>query len=200
LHFTVLQQATTLTALVWQSFHPSTHRNQRAKWEAEQRAKSEQKKQEDLQRARDEEISRFRVAEKSGSRSTAATSVSFLYAPPPGYLEQQQRERDRAEQLKQQQQQDLEQQQQTFGTGAPEGSSVEQEDAVLAKIRNAPRTGDYTHDIDITPRPFAVQLRKVRCVRCKKHGHISGDRECEMRDANPNGICYLCPHRENAPL
>eukprot|EP00965_Chrysotila_dentata_P260932 6214086-Pleurochrysis_carterae.AAC.1 len=39
----------------------------------------------------------------------------------------------------------------------------------------------------VTHKPFAVELRKVRCTRCNTWGHQAGDRECPMRnELRPN--------------
>ena len=32
-------------------------------------------------------------------------------------------------------------------------------------------------------KPFAVEVRNVKCVRCGNFGHQSGDRECPLKDA-----------------
>ena len=32
------------------------------------------------------------------------------------------------------------------------------------------------------PKPFGVEVRNVRCLRCGNYGHQSGDRECPMKD------------------
>jgi hypothetical protein len=31
-------------------------------------------------------------------------------------------------------------------------------------------------------KPFAVEVRNVRCLRCGNYGHQSGDRECPLKD------------------
>eukprot|EP00899_Mesostigma_viride_P003441 jgi/Mesvir1/13098/Mv06077-RA.1 len=51
-------------------------------------------------------------------------------------------------------------------------------------LKNAPRhdVGDTTA---VRPRPFALELRNVRCLRCGMYGHSSGDRECPMKGVNP---------------
>ena len=35
-------------------------------------------------------------------------------------------------------------------------------------------------------KPLGKQLRAVQCLRCGGFGHTSADRECPMRDHNPN--------------
>merc|ERR1712224_878523 len=37
-----------------------------------------------------------------------------------------------------------------------------------------------------THKPFGMENRKVRCIRCGIRGHQSGDRECKLRFQNPN--------------
>lgn len=32
-------------------------------------------------------------------------------------------------------------------------------------------------------KPFAVEIRNVKCARCGAFGHQSGDRDCPLRDA-----------------
>jgi hypothetical protein len=49
-------------------------------------------------------------------------------------------------------------------------------------LKNAPREGEYTNNIDVQHKPFALHLRKVQCKRCLQWGHSLGDRECPLRD------------------
>lgn len=39
-------------------------------------------------------------------------------------------------------------------------------------------------------KPFAVEIRNVKCVRCGTYGHQSGDRECTLKNA-------IMPNDEN---
>lgn len=41
--------------------------------------------------------------------------------------------------------------------------------------------------MNVTHKPFGMENRKVRCIRCGIRGHQSGDRECKLRFQNPNG-------------
>ena len=39
-------------------------------------------------------------------------------------------------------------------------------------------------------KPFGVEIRNVKCLRCGNFGHQSGDRECPLKDA-------IMPSEEN---
>lgn len=43
----------------------------------------------------------------------------------------------------------------------------------------------------ITFHPLGKEIRNVRCMRCGVWGHRSGDRECAMKDQNPNDASRL---------
>lgn len=53
-------------------------------------------------------------------------------------------------------------------------------------LKNAPTEGSFTDDLQIRHKPFGDVVRYVRCLRCGQWGHASGDRECNMKDNNPN--------------
>lgn len=41
-------------------------------------------------------------------------------------------------------------------------------------------------------RPFGIEIRNVKCLRCGNYGHQSGDRECPLKDAiMPNEVSRL---------
>ena len=41
-------------------------------------------------------------------------------------------------------------------------------------------------------KPFGVEVRNVKCLRCGNYGHQSGDRECPLKDAiMPNEESHL---------
>ena len=53
-------------------------------------------------------------------------------------------------------------------------------------LKNAPVEGDYASSVKVNFKPVGRQLRNVRCLRCGEWGHVSGDRECPLKDSNPN--------------
>ena len=38
---------------------------------------------------------------------------------------------------------------------------------------------------------MGLQIRNVRCLRCGEWGHLSGERECSLRDFNPHGKVHI---------
>jgi hypothetical protein len=52
-------------------------------------------------------------------------------------------------------------------------------------LKNAPLEGTYAANVKLTFKPLGMELRNVRCMRCREWGHQSGDRECSMRGFNP---------------
>ncbi|KAF9598428.1 hypothetical protein IFM89_027861 [Coptis chinensis] len=101
-------------------------------------------------------------------------AVNFMYVRPPGYnaesakaaeLEDERRRMDRV----------YYSQPSTDGHRAP--SSIEEEFEVL---KNDPRLETC---LPARSKPFGVEVRNVKCLRCGNFGHQSGDRECPLKDA-----------------
>lgn len=53
-------------------------------------------------------------------------------------------------------------------------------------LKHAPVEGSYTQHIQLKHKPFNAVIRNIRCARCGEWGHQTGDRECVLRDHNPN--------------
>ena len=53
------------------------------------------------------------------------------------------------------------------------------------QLKNAPTEGSFTNSIQVHHKPFNDVIRYVQCTRCGQWGHKSGDRECALKDYNP---------------
>eukprot|EP01036_Dinobryon_divergens_P034379 gene34379-44413_t len=53
-------------------------------------------------------------------------------------------------------------------------------------LKNAPIEGSYAKGMQVNHKPFNEVVRNVQCARCGEWGHRSGDRECALKDYNPN--------------
>lgn len=130
-------------------------------------------------------------------------AVSFMYVRPPGYNAESAKAAEIADERKKCGDSDP--------TAATASSSAVPQEAVAVKeekkkarpkdvfgrtlpteeefavLKNAPRleTG-----VAGRVKPFAVEVRNVKCVRCGNYGHQSGDRECPLKDA-------IMPNDEN---
>jgi hypothetical protein len=51
-------------------------------------------------------------------------------------------------------------------------------------LKDAPKHESASDTAHATP--FGVEIRMIQCKRCKQWGHNGTDRECPMRDQNPN--------------
>ncbi|KAL1508116.1 hypothetical protein AB1Y20_007708 [Prymnesium parvum] len=136
------------------SFHPGNAQNRYKLFEAEEKKKNEERKKEELKREfEQQQAKRELVGTLKGGDPTAP--MAFMYQQPPGMVARQSREKTPAER------------------------DVERHGDLLA---NAPRQGAYTTQMEVTHKPFGVELRKVRCTKCGAWGHQQGDRECALRN------------------
>ncbi|CAI9094996.1 OLC1v1030845C2 [Oldenlandia corymbosa var. corymbosa] len=120
-------------------------------------------------------------------------AVSFMYVRPPGYNAESAKAADLADEKKNQ-----EHEQESSSHGQSEtgpsvargeekkkprpkdvfGRAVPTEEQ-FEVLKNAPRleTG-----VAARSKPFGVEIRNVKCLRCGNYGHQSGDRECPLKD------------------
>ena len=62
----------------------------------------------------------------------------------------------------------------------------EQQQERFAVLKNAPMEGSFVKGLAVKHKPFNSVIRNVQCMRCGEWGHKSGERECPLRDYNPN--------------
>eukprot|EP00727_Mastigamoeba_balamuthi_P007607 m51a1_g3467 hypothetical protein (240) ;mRNA; f:739765-740752 len=100
--------------LFTKSWHVGSMANQKKKWEAEQRAQDEEKRRQEHQRVLEQEAASLEAARALATASGRALdasaekvhSLAFMYQPPPGYLDMQQRQQQQASEAQQQAQAD----------------------------------------------------------------------------------------------
>ncbi|CAN6487039.1 unnamed protein product [Victoria cruziana] len=143
-------------------WHPLSYPNQRRKWIAEQLDAQRQRRSEEVAREFAQEQEFFRqaasISKKEKEKVEMMQAVSFMYVRPPGYNAESAKAAELEDERKQLIQKDAHQ---------------ETADAPLMQLE----TG-----VPMRVKPFAVEVRNVRCVRCGTYGHQSGDRDCPLKD------------------
>lgn len=182
-------------------WHPLSYPNQRRKWIAEQTDAQRDRRAQEVAREFAQEQEFFRqtalISKKEKEKVETMKAVSFMYVRPPGYNAESAKAAEIADERRRHGDQPTDgpstsmlpesvpdrdscgvekkkpRPKDVFGRALP----TEEEFEVL---KNAPKleTG-----VAGRAKPFGVEVRNVKCLRCGNYGHQSGDRECTLKDA-----------------
>ncbi|XP_016469949.2 putative zinc finger CCHC domain-containing protein At4g19190 [Nicotiana tabacum] len=183
-------------------WHPLSYPNQRRKWIAEQTHAQREQRANEIAREYAQEQEYFRqtalVSKKEKEKMEMMKAVSFMYVRPPGYNPESAKAAEIADEAQKQGHVGTSQETSAAGasiSGRPEVPPVQEKKKPRPKdvfgrllpteeefevLKNAPRleTG-----VAGRAKPFGIEIRNVKCVRCGAFGHQSGDRECPLKDA-----------------
>ncbi|KAI3453906.1 hypothetical protein Pfo_010569 [Paulownia fortunei] len=199
-------------------WHPLSYPNQRRKWIAEQTHAQRDRRAEEVAReyAQEQEFLRQTalISKKEKEKLEMMKAVSFMYVKPPGYNAESAKAAEVAEEKKKQD--DEKNLQEPSLDGASSSMKTETVPSVVEKKKPRPKdvfgralpTEEQFEVLKNAPRletgvpgrvkPFGVEIRNVKCLRCGNYGHQSGDRECPLKDAiMPNEESRL---KRNDPL
>ncbi|XP_057761539.1 uncharacterized zinc finger CCHC domain-containing protein At4g19190 [Arachis stenosperma] len=184
-------------------WHPLSYPNQRRKWIAEQTHAHRQRRSEEVAREYAQEQEFFRqtnlISKKDKEKVELMQAVSFMYVRPPGYNAEAAKAAELADEKRKEEL--------SNGAGGPSSSSVPpsslpDKDHLGEEKKKKPRPKDVfgrplptEEEFEILKnapkletgvagrvKPFGVEVRNVKCLRCGNYGHQSGDRECPLKD------------------
>ncbi|KAK8639922.1 hypothetical protein V6N13_138288 [Hibiscus sabdariffa] len=183
-------------------WHPLSYPNQRRKWIAEQTHAQRSRRAEEVAREYAQEQEFFRqtalISKKEKEKMEMMKAVSFMYVRPPGYNAESAKAAEIADERKNTEHNDISNDPLTTmpPESLPGGGTMTKEkkkwrpkdvfgralptEEEFEVLKNAPRleTG-----VAGRVKPFAVEVRNVKCLRCGNYGHQSGDRDCPLKDA-----------------
>ena len=191
------------------SWHPLSYRNQEKLFKAEQAERDRKKRDEAAAKEFAEQAEFFKNTELLSAKDREGLrnkqQLAFMYQKPPGFnamLERQKQEAAEAAERTAEEKRLAEETEARVAAGLPplapeeierrKGRKMRKDEsgrnilsaAEAPEMAGAPRERGAGENAVV--KPLGKQLRAVQCLRCGGFGHTSADRECPMRDHNPN--------------
>lgn len=131
---------------------------------AEQKAADSKRREQELREQHEREQETYANKQLMGDEK-ARLGLSFMYNPPAGMARQEE---------PQHQEQELRRADGTLIINKDEPKFEWQ------RKYNAPREAWAKNDEKIRDQPFGIEVRNVRCIKCKKWGHVNTDKVCPL--------------------
>ncbi len=142
-------------------FHPLAPRNLEMVFKARQKAAMQEKQQQNLRVQYQKEQELLNNKALLGNEK-AKMGLSFIYEPPPGISRSDRRTKD-------------------------EKSEKREPKFEWQRKYNPPREEYCRGDKSIIDKPFGIEVRNVKCYKCKSWGHQNTDRECPLYNCSAEG-------------